>query len=288
MAERGVAQTEQTDRTLDALLPGARALTHAYLLIAEPEAGYTAARALARSMLCSSPEGRGRPCGRCRDCRKAEKGIHPDIMTVSRQVDDKGKQKREIYVDQIRALAADAVVLPNEAEHKVYIIREADTMNAAAQNALLKILEEPPRFVSILLVASSGAAMLDTVRSRCLTLHINGEDDAPSPEARERAERFLTFAAAEAKISLLSFANENADLSNADMSEFVTAAQMLLTDMLCGRLPDLRMTRSRMMRLSSLLQTAEQYLRFNVSTKHVLGFLAVDAGDPESKPVDHL
>ncbi len=257
------------------------ALTHAYLILAQPDAGYAAACRLAQTMLCSAPDARTRPCGLCRDCRKAEKGIHPDIITVSRQLDDKGKQKREIYVDQIRSVAADAVVLPNEAEHKVYIIRDADTMNAAAQNALLKVLEEPPRFVSILLVASSGAAMLDTIRSRCVTLHLNGEDDAPSPEAREKAERFLSFAATGAKISLLSFANENANLSNAEMSELVTAAQMLLTDMLCGRLPDLRMTHGRMMRLSALLQTAEQYLRFNVSTKHVLGLMAVDAGNPE-------
>ena len=259
----------------------ASALTHAYLLLAQPEAGYAAAQRLAQAMLCSDADAARRPCGRCRNCVKAEKGIHPDIITVARQTDDKGRLRREIYVDQIRGISADVVVLPNEAEHKVYIIRDADTMNAAAQNALLKVLEEPPRFVSILLIAASPASLLETVRSRCITLHFNGEDVQPPPEARERAERFLDFAAAGAKISLLSFANENAELGNTEMSEFVTAAQMLLTDMLCGRLPDLRMPRGRMMRLVSLLQTAEEYLRFNVSTKHVLGLLAVDAGNAE-------
>ena len=103
----------------------------------------------------------------------------------------------------------------------------------------------------------------------------------PPPEARERAERYLAFAATGAKLSLLSFANANADLSNAEMTEFVTAAQMLLTDMLCSRLPDLRMPRGEMLRLASLMQTAETYLRFNVSTKHVLGLLAVDAVNAE-------
>ncbi len=256
-------------------------LSHAYLMLAQPEPGYAAACALAQVMLCSAPDVSQRPCGRCRDCQKALKGIHPDIITVARQTDDKGKLKREIYVDQIRAVVADAVVLPNEAEHKVYIIRDADTMNAAAQNALLKILEEPPRFVSFILLAVSPAPLLETVRSRCVTLHRNGEDTPPSPEAREKAERFLSFAATGAKLSLLSFANENADLANGEMAEFVTAAQMLLTDMLCGRLPDLRMPRSRMMRLVALLRTAEEYLRFNVGTKHVLGLLAVEAGVTE-------
>ena len=257
------------------------ALSHAYLLLAQPEAGYAAARALAQVMLCTAPDAAQRPCGRCRDCQKAEKGIHPDVITIERQTDDKGKPKREIYVDQIRAVVADAVVLPNEAERKVYIIRDADTMNTAAQNALLKALEEPPRFVSFILLAASPAPLLETVRSRCQTLHVSGEDALPSPEARERAERFLTYAATGAKISLLSFANENADLSTAEMTEFVTAAQLLLTDMLCGRLPNLRMTPQYMLRHIALLRSAEEYLRFNVSTKHVLGLLAVDAGSAE-------
>ncbi len=264
-------------------IPGrnAAALSHACLLLAQPEAGYAAACALARTKLCAAPDPAQRPCGVCRDCRKAEKGIHPDIITVARLTDEKGKPRREIYVDQIRDVAADAVVLPNEAECKVYIIRDADTMNAAAQNALLKVLEEPPRFVSFLLVAASASALLETVRSRCVTVHVGGEDAAPSAEARALAERFLDYAAAGAKISLLSFANENADLGNAEMTEFVTAAQMLLTDMLCGRLPDLRMPRERMLRLAALLRTAEEYLRFNVGTKHVLGLLAVDAGNAD-------
>ena len=256
--------------------PDGHALSHAYLLIAEPEAGYADARTLAQAMVCSAPEGTSRPCGLCRDCRKAEKGIHPDVITVDRLPDDKGKPRREIYVDQIRDIVADAVVMPNEANRKVYILRSADCMNAAAQNALLKILEEPPRFVSFVLVAQSAVPLLETVRSRCVTLHRNGEDTAPSAEARERAERYLDYAAAGARISLLSFANENADLGNAEMTEFITAAQLLLTDMLCSRLPDLRLPRGELLRLMELMRTAETYLRFNVSTKHVLGLLAVD------------
>ena len=250
------------------------ALSHAYIVSAPAEEGYRAALSLAEAMLCTAPG--DRPCGTCENCRKAAKGIHPDILTVARQTDDKGKPKREVYVEQIRALVADAVVLPNEADMKVYIIRDAGMMNAAAQNALLKILEEPPRFVSFILVTDTPGTLLETVRSRCVTRYVNGEGDALPAEARERAEEYLGLAAAGARISLLSFANANGELSNAEMLDFVRAVRALLADMLCGRLPAMRMERAELMRLAGLMRTAEEYLRFNVSAKHVLGLLAAD------------
>ena len=63
--------------------------------------------------------------------------IHPDVITLGRLEDDKGRLKREIGVDQIRSLSADAYIMPNEAGRKVYLIREAETMNIPAQNAAL-------------------------------------------------------------------------------------------------------------------------------------------------------
>ena len=250
------------------------ALSHAYLLAAPPEEGYTAARELAQALVCRGAA--KRPCGVCADCRKAQRSIHPDIITVTRPNDEKGKPKREIYVDQIRDIVADACILPNEAETKVYIIRDAGTMNAAAQNALLKILEEPPRFVAFILVADTAGELLETVRSRCVIRYCGGEEDAPGPQAREMAERYLNDAAAGARISLLSFASEFGDLGNAEMQEFVRAVQWMIADMLCGRLPDRRLPRSELLRLNALMNRAEEYLRVNVSTKHVLGLLAVD------------
>ena len=250
--------------------------SHAHIISAPAEEGYAAARALAQAMLCSQPR-EGSPCGVCEHCRKAEKGIHPDIITVSRRSDESGTAKRELYVEQIRDLVADAAILPNEAEQKVYIIRDAGSMNAAAQNALLKILEEPPYFVSFILVADNAGQLLETVRSRCVTHYLNAGEDAPAAEARDLAEEFLGYAAAGARISLISFANEHGDMNNAALLDFVRAARLLLADMLCGRLSPMRMSRGRLLALCALVDKAERYLLANVGGKQVLGLLAVEA-----------
>ena len=84
-------------------------------------------------------------------------------MTIERRTDDKGKQKREIAVDQIRQMVFDAVARPQTAEHKVYVVRDAQLMNTAAQNAALKLLEEPPASAAFILCAANTAMLLPTV-----------------------------------------------------------------------------------------------------------------------------
>ena len=118
-----------------------RRLSHAYLLTG-PEGPERAeqARRLAAALLCGGAES---PCGVCRDCRKALAGLHPDVITVERERTDK-QLRQDILVGQIRRMTADAVLAPNEAARKVYIIDQADRMNQQAQNALLKALEDPP------------------------------------------------------------------------------------------------------------------------------------------------
>jgi DNA polymerase-3 subunit delta' len=112
------------------------------------------------AMICQGPG--DKPCLRCAHCEKARRGIHPDIVLYDRE-----DQTRTIYVDQIRALRDDAVIMPNEARRKVYIIRHAGSMNVSAQNALLKVLEEPPGGAAFILTAETPEQLLPTVRSRC-------------------------------------------------------------------------------------------------------------------------
>ena len=120
--------------------------------------------ALAMAVICTS-HNVDVPCMKCKHCDKAKRDIHPDIITVKR-LDD----KREIVVEQIRKLQQDIFILPNEASYKVYIVHDADSMNRSSQNAFLQILEEPPPYVVFLLCTANPAALLPTVRSRCIEL----------------------------------------------------------------------------------------------------------------------
>ena len=249
-------------------------LSHAYLIAGQREEAYAEACRLAAAMLCTAPE--RRPCGLCRDCGKSLRNIHPDIITVDRLTDDKGKPRREIYVEQIREITQSAWILPNEAQRKVYIIREAGAMNGSAQNALLKLLEEPPVFVAFILVADNAAQLLETVRSRCVTVNLKVEESEAGAEYRALAEQYLAAAARKNTVALLSFLNVNNELSVAEAAEFVRATHAMLTDMLTGRLPDLGLSRPELMRLVRLMTKAQEYLRFNVSVKHLFGMLSVD------------
>ena len=89
-------------------------------------------------------------------------------------------------MDQIRALRADAYIRPNEGARKVYIIHPADAMNPAAQNALLKVLEEGPAYAAFLLAAARPGLLLDTVRSRCELMALPPGEDGPDPALVEQ------------------------------------------------------------------------------------------------------
>ena len=157
-------------------------LSHAYLITGGGgDSRAVFAGRLAAAYLC---EGDVPPCGRCRACRKVGKGSHPDLSRTAPPPD-----KAEITVEQIRSLRADAYVRPNEGRRKVYVIDPADAMNPAAQNALLKVLEEGPAYAAFLLVSDRPGKLLDTVRSRCELLSLPREEALPGPELLERAER---------------------------------------------------------------------------------------------------
>lgn len=166
-------------------------LSHAYLITGGGGDSRAAlANRLTAAYLCQG-EGGKIPCGACRSCRKVSAGTHPDVLRTT-----PAPGKREIAVDQIRALRTDAYIRPNEGRRKVYIIDPADAMNAAAQNALLKVLEDGPAYAAFLLLAGQRGKLLDTVRSRCEPLTLPPEAPAPSPEllaqAASLAELLLT------------------------------------------------------------------------------------------------
>lgn len=133
-----------------------RGSAHAYLLHGPRGVGKTeAAYAFAAGLLC--PDG---GCCRCDHCRRALSGVHVDLETV---VPD----GPSILIDQIRELNLDAAMRPYEADRRVYVILDAETMTEPAANAFLKTLEEPASHVRLLLVSSAPERLLPTILSRC-------------------------------------------------------------------------------------------------------------------------
>lgn len=251
-------------------------LSHAYIVSSpDREEARRTADHIAAAAVCS--RGHDVPCGQCRDCRKAQAGIHPDIVTVSRLTDDKGRKKREIAVDQIRAIIADAHVLPNEAERKVYIIEDAETMNLSAQNAALKLLEEPPKGVILLLCAVNSQPLLPTVRSRCAEIKCGGETAAGDEESVKAALGFLRAVASRDRAKLFEFCVKNEAMDTRQTADFIDCASALAADMLCLRRDNPGMTARELTELCALLDRCRDYLRVNTGVKHIFGLLAVDA-----------
>lgn len=151
-------------------------ISHCYLICGPEGSGkHTLAAILAAAMECTGAEP---PCGRCSACRKALSGQHPDIITV----DDEGK--KNISVDTVRDARSDLFLRPNEGRKKIYIIPRAQDLGLPAQNALLKILEEPPEYGAFLLLTTNAEKLLPTIRSRCAELHL-------SPVGAEAGTAFL-------------------------------------------------------------------------------------------------
>ena len=252
-------------------------LPHACLISAPTqEACLKKARELAAAAVCSG-EGT-KPCGVCRDCRKAQANIHPDVITLSRLTDDKGKQKQNITVDQIRALSADALILPNEAGRKVYILEEAETMNPAAQNAALKLLEEPPAGVVFLLCTTKPMLLLETVRSRCALLKLSGESvPGAAEDAAELAAAYLKAVNSRDPAQIFRWCARNENLDPQAMAAFLEALRARLTDMLCRREKSGRLCAAELMALCALSDRCTRYLKVNTNVKQLFGLLAVDA-----------
>lgn len=174
MLKNGLVGNAALKEQLSARMKG-RGLSHAYLISGPAGSGKrTLARLLSAALVCTGAEP---PCGTCPGCKKALGGIHPDIITA-------GEADKGLTVNQARELRADAYVRPNEASRKVYIIPNAQLMNAAAQNALLKLLEEGPAYAAFLLLADNPGGVLTTIRSRCESLTL-------SPVTEREAEEYL-------------------------------------------------------------------------------------------------
>ena len=141
-----------------------RRLHHAYLFVGPSGIGKrTVAMALAQAVHCADATGDG--CGSCAECARVKDGNHPDVRVVQLF-----EGKKEISIQQVREIERDLRYRSFGGQRKIAIVDAAGAMNAPAQNALLKTLEEPPENSLIVLIALNAGELLPTLRSRCLRL----------------------------------------------------------------------------------------------------------------------
>lgn len=152
---------------------------HAYMLCGPRGTGKKSiARLCAMTALCRS-EG-AKPCGVCGPCRRVLSDTHPDVHTV---LPEKGKQT--IGVNVLRDVLAEVGVKSFEASAKVLVFPEAERMTPAAQNCLLKTLEEPPQDTVFFLITEQPGSLLPTIVSRCRVIRFH-------PLSQEDCEKRLT------------------------------------------------------------------------------------------------
>ena len=163
------------DAAQGAFADGLRAgrLHHAWLLTGSPGVGKASlAFRMARQLLSpdADPNDPANPV-----FRRIAHGSHADVLTIERETDQKTKKlRREVAVDQVRDVAGFLHLTPAEGGWRVVVVDGVETLNRNAANALLKVLEEPPRRAILLMTADAPGRLLPTIRSRCRQLRLDG------------------------------------------------------------------------------------------------------------------
>ena len=139
-----------------------RKVSHAYILEGEPGTPKRElAGAFARMLQCE----KGTGCGECHSCKAFDSGNHPDVIWVTHE------KPETIRIEELRnQVIEDMGIRPYSSPYKIYLIDEAEKMNVASQNALLKTLEEPPYYGIIMLLTANSQNFLSTILSRSILL----------------------------------------------------------------------------------------------------------------------
>lgn len=145
-------------------------VSHSYLFEGEEGLGKKlVAHAFSKALLCES--GQDEPCNVCNSCIKFDSFNHPDFKAISPTND-------VIPIKEIVDLVKDTSVMPFESKRKVYIIDDCHTMRLESQNALLKTLEEPPEYITIILITSQKDKIIPTILSRCQIIKFHSLDSS--------------------------------------------------------------------------------------------------------------
>lgn len=152
--------------TLESMCKSGR-LPHGFIIYGEKGLGKkTAALYTAKTILCE--KGGSTPCCDCRSCRNIEKGIHPDLIFP-----EQSGKLMTYSVETCREVRSDSIIVPNNGDSKVYLFADADRIQIPAQNAILKLIEEPPDFAYFIFTAVSRDSFLSTILSRVVSLPVS-------------------------------------------------------------------------------------------------------------------
>ena len=143
-------------------------VSHSYLFVGIEGIGkQMIAKSFAQMILCTDKEEKG--CNRCKSCIEFHSNNHPDFLYIE-------PDGNSIKIDQIRYLQRKIQEKPIISNKKVYIINDANKMTQEAQNCLLKTLEEPPEYATIILIGNNENAFLNTIKSRCMIVNFKPID----------------------------------------------------------------------------------------------------------------
>ncbi len=142
-------------------------ISHSYMFLGQEGIGKKLiAKELAKAILCLDNEktNEGTYCDKCKSCIEFSSSNNPDFIYIE-------PEETKIKIDQIRSMQIKVAEKPIISQSKVYIINDADTMTNEAQNCLLKTLEEPPEYVTIILIGKNEESFLTTIKSRCTKVY---------------------------------------------------------------------------------------------------------------------
>lgn len=142
-------------------------VAHSWLMSGADGAGKkVSAKYTAMWLLCDEKQN-GLPCGKCRNCSRVLRDIHPDVIYP-----EKTGKTQSYSADTVRSTIEDCFTAPNDGLRKIYIFPDCNNINQTAQNALLKIIEEPPDHVYFIFTAVNKSVFLPTILSRVTSISI--------------------------------------------------------------------------------------------------------------------
>ena len=252
------------------------ALSHAIILSGRGDLD-AAARFTAAAMQCGESV---RPCGSCSACSKIARGIHPDVTWVE------DPEHKNISVDILRSVRADAYIIPNEGTRKVYIFPDCEKLDPKAQNVLLKVVEEGPPHAAFIFCAENSAQLLQTIRSRSVELKLSPVEQ--TEEAGGEAAELCLLVSEKRTADIAAFCAdlENRKVSREELQSILSGARDILTAALAasygaGSASALAARLAREMgrrRVTAAIDVLQRFIRecgYNIGVGHLTGALAV-------------